>query len=357
MSGQPVTSLSNGSLDSPVLEARGVTKHYSARESLFRRTTVRAVEDVSVEVKEGSTLCVAGETGSGKTTLAKLLVGLLRPDRGEIRFRGRRVDQLDRSSQRQYRLGVQMVFQNPLLSFNPMLTIGATLRDALGHSPRVDATRPSSEVQSLLQSVGLDRRFAHRYPREVSGGELQRAGIARALATDPQVVILDEPASALDVSIRGQIFNLLADLQRDNRLAYVLVTHDLQTARLLANEVVVMYLGKVVEAGSEDSVLAQPRHPYTVALLSATLPAVAGEQAPERIILRGDLPSATAPPPGCRFHTRCWLYERLGRPEQCASLEPALAGTSGKQRAACHFADRVPFAHGLTTAPPGGGSA
>lgn len=339
MSDRPVHCHGGRSGDAPLLEACQVTKLYEVRQSLFQRVRVRAVEGVSLAIRPAVTTCVVGETGSGKTTLARLLVGLLRPDRGEIRFRGRRVDQLDRQAHSEYRLAVQMVFQNPLLSFNPMLTIGATLRDALRHSPRLSRRDLTSATYSLLESVGLDRRFAARYPREVSGGELQRAGIARALATDPEVVVLDEPASALDVSIRGQIFNLLTDLQQERRLSYVLVTHDLQAARLLADDVIVMYLGKVMESGPQEWVLADPQHPYTRALISATLPVEAGDQAMERIVLSGDPPSAAAPPPGCRFHPRCWLHQQLGRPSLCVSVEPPLSKVGGKQRVACHFAE------------------
>lgn len=340
--------------EATILEARGVTKHYQTRQSLFRRATVHALEEVSVQVKPGSTLCIVGETGSGKTTLARLLVGLVQPDRGEIMYLGRRIDQLDPGVYREYRLAVQMVFQNPLLSFNPMLTIGGTLRDALRNSPQLDGTNPDSAMYSLLESVGLDQRFARRYPRQVSGGELQRAGVARALATNPKVVVLDEPASALDVSIRGQIFNLLVDLQRERGLAYVLVTHDLQTARLLAEDVVVMYLGKVMEMGREESVLERSRHPYTTALVSATLPAVTKDEIGQRIILHGDIPSATEPPSGCRFHSRCWMYERLNRPIVCVSTEPPLAQVERNQWSACHFADRLPISDAMTASPDEG---
>lgn len=328
MSGQDVPV----SMTAPLLELRAVSRTYRSRDSAVRSSLVRALDAVSLLVVPGATTCIVGETGSGKTTLGRLLLGLTLPTSGSVLFRGQLIKELDRAGRADYRRSVQMVFQSPIASFNPMLTIGGSLRDALRFAPRPSQGRTRQTDEDLLELVGLPREFSRRYPDEVSGGELQRASIARALATDPSVIFLDEPASALDASIRGQIFNVLLDLQRDRGLAYVMVSHDLGSARALADRLVVMYLGRVVETVPTRTFFAGPSHPYALALLAASGTAVG------RVELRGDIPSATAPPPGCQFHTRCWLYQALGEPERCRTDDPELALIEPDHVAACHFA-------------------
>jgi oligopeptide/dipeptide ABC transporter ATP-binding protein len=333
----------NAAMEVPVLELRSVTKVYRARVSLMRHAAVPAVEGVSLVVEAGTTTCILGETGSGKTTLGRLLLGLIEPSSGEVLFSGRPLARLDREGRRAYRRAVQMVFQSPIASFNPMLTIGASIRDALRYGPPEAASDARLETVRLLDQVGLPASFAERFPDEVSGGELQRAGIARALATHPSVIFLDEPASALDVSIRGQIFNLLLDLQRDRGLGYVVVTHELASARALADRIVVMYLGRAVEVAPSSAFFTAPSHPYAAALVAAAAVEPGGAHRP---VVSGDPPSVTDPPSGCRFHPRCWLYLALGEPERCRLEEPRLDAAGPGAWSACHFRDHESLADG-----------
>lgn len=296
---------------------------------------VRVLDHVDLAVHAHQTVCLIGETGSGKTTLGRILVGLTRPDEGEVLYQGRPINSLRGSEWREYRRSVQMVFQSPTSSFNPMLTIGASIRDALRFAPQ-RAADPALKVTSLLEQVGLPPSFAYRYPDEVSGGELQRASIARALATEPAIIFLDEPASALDVSIRGQIFNLLRDLQDVRGLAYVMVSHDLATVRALGDDVLVLYLGRTVEYARERA-FARPRHPYSLALLAAS-PGEAEWHRLRPLLLQGEVPSAATPSPGCRFHPHCWLYQELGQPERCRNEDPRLEACGSGHVVACHFA-------------------
>jgi oligopeptide/dipeptide ABC transporter ATP-binding protein len=322
----------------PILELADVSKVYRARTSLMRYALVPAVQDVSLTILPRTTTCIMGETGSGKSTIGRLLLGLTEPTSGEVRFRGRSVATLDAEARREYRRAVQLVFQSPIGSFNPMLSIGRSLRDVLRFAPHV--RDPHEETARLLDLVGLPAHFADRFPDEVSGGELQRASIARALAVEPSVIFLDEPASALDVSIRGQIFNLLMDLQRDRGLAYVLVTHELGSAEALADRILVLYLGRVVEEAPKDAFFARPAHPYSIGLLAASK-VRADTSGTHRPLVVGDAPSVTDPPPGCPFHPRCWLYERLGRPARCREALPLLDEVRPGQSAACHFAQEA----------------
>ena len=332
-------------IEPPIIELAGVSKVYRSRSSLTKYAQVRAVDDVSLSILPGTTTGIVGETGSGKSTLGRLLLGLTPPSAGEVRFRGRSVAALDSEGRREYRRSVQMVFQSPLGSFNPMLSIGTSIRDALRYAPpSIDPVphRPDQhgETARLLDQVGLPATFAERYPDEVSGGELQRASIARALAVGPSVIFLDEPASALDVSVRGQIFNLLMDLQRDRGLAYVLVTHELPSAEALADRVVVMYLGRIVEDTPKSAFFRRAAHPYSVGLIAAS--EIRAERATrERPLVFGDPPSVTDPPPGCRFHPRCWLYEQLGRPDRCTESEPQLELIESGHASACFFREQA----------------
>lgn len=332
----------------PLLALREVTKDYHVRDALLRRTTIHVLKGVNLEVHADRTICLIGETGSGKTTLGRIMTGVAAPGAGDVLFHGRSLASLGVAERKEYRRSVQMVFQSPTASFNPMLTLGASIRDAA----RFADPRPadlSARVSELLDRVGLPTSYAGRYPNEVSGGELQRASIARALAPGPAVLFLDEPASALDVSIRGQIFNLLIDLQAELRLAYVMVTHDLAAVRALADDVLVLYLGKAVEY-ARDGRFRQPSHPYSLALVSAS-PGEAERSHLAPLALRGEAPSVTDPPPGCPFHPRCWLHEQLGFPESCRLQEPPLAEVSIGQAVACHFAElSVAAATGATVA-------
>jgi oligopeptide/dipeptide ABC transporter ATP-binding protein len=303
---------------------------------------VPAVQDVTLAIQPRTTTCIMGETGSGKSTIGRLLLGLTAPTSGEVRFRGRSVAALDADARREYRRAVQLVFQSPIGSFNPMLSIGRSLRDVLRFAPNV--SDPHAETARLLDLVGLPARFANRFPDEVSGGELQRASIARALAVEPSVIFLDEPASALDVSIRGQIFNLLMDLQRDRGLAYVLVTHELGSAEALADRIVVLYLGRIVEDAPKDVFFGRSTHPYSIGLLAASKVRT-DESDTHRPLVLGDAPSVTDPPRGCPFYPRCWLYERLDRPERCREVMPPLDPVGAGQSSACFFpreAVRIP---------------
>jgi oligopeptide/dipeptide ABC transporter ATP-binding protein len=308
----------------------------------MRYALVPAVQEVSLTILPRTTTCIMGETGSGKSTLGRLLLGLTEPTSGEVRFRGRSVARLDAEDRREYRRAVQLVFQSPIGSFNPMLSIGRSLRDVLRFAP--NGRDPHAETARLLDLVGLPARFADRFPDEVSGGELQRASIARALAVEPSVIFLDEPASALDVSIRGQIFNLLMDLQRDRGLAYVLVTHELGSAEALADRIVVLYLGRVVEDAPKDVFFEHPAHPYSVGLLAASRVRAGGSDT-HRPLVVGDAPSVTDPPSGCPFHPRCWLYERLERPERCRETRPPLDPTGPGQWSACFYAEEAVRSH------------
>jgi oligopeptide/dipeptide ABC transporter ATP-binding protein len=287
----------------PLLEAVDVRKTYRVQSGWTRFTSVNALEGVSVAARTGKTLAIAGESGCGKSTLGRLLLGLTSPDGGEVRFAGRQLDRQSDASWREFRRSVQMVFQNPLASFNPMLTVGGTLRDAL----RLREDLPSSaakvgEAVRLVSEIGLDPSLLRRHPSELSAGQLQKASIARALASRPRVVFLDEPTSALDASGRRQTIDLLLNLQRELELAYVLVSHDFHVIGALAHHVVVMYLGQIVEAGPVDMVLGRPLHPYSRALLAASRFGFTGQS---KLRIRGELTQLSAGYEGCRLFHRC----------------------------------------------------
>jgi peptide/nickel transport system ATP-binding protein len=263
-----------------------------------------AVDDVSFDVHAGRTLALVGESGSGKSTVGKLMLDLLAPDAGDVRFEGQSLRSLSRSRRRDFRRSVQIVFQNPFRSFSPMLTIGGSIRDAL-RLRRLPHDQQDDEVAQLLADVQLARELSGRYPNEVSGGQLQRVGIARAIATDPRVIFIDEPTSALDVSLRGQIVNLLLDLQNDRELAYVLVSHDLRLVATMAQEIVVMYLGHVMEHGPAELILERPTHPYTQALLAAAHAKSTGVRTDDATALRGEVVALPSTFRGCKLIHRC----------------------------------------------------
>jgi oligopeptide/dipeptide ABC transporter ATP-binding protein len=292
--------------NTPLLEARDLTKHFKVRQSWSRRTIVTAVDRLTLRVEVGHTVALVGESGCGKTTAGKLLLGLVKQDGGLVYFRGRTLSEWMAQAPSEYRRAVQMVFQNPLASFNPMMSIGATLVDAMRLRQDLDRKARQREVVRLLQRVGLEADFARRYPSEMSGGQLQRVGVARALAPNPQVIFLDEPTSALDMSVRGQIISLLLDLQAEDQLAYILVAHDLRVVRAMAHYILVMYLGQVVEEGPADEVLRCPLHPYTQGLLAATLVGLLDRvEERRRVRVSGEVLQLPAAYQGCKLSRRC----------------------------------------------------
>ena len=320
----------------PVVEALHLTKHFPVRGGFLARETavVRAVDEVSFSIEPGRTLGLVGESGCGKTTTAKLVLLLEQPTAGMIRFEGRDLQTLDRTMLHGYRRSVQAVFQDPFASLNPRMRVDQIIAEPLVTHERLGSGEVAKRVARLLELVGLPDRSADLFPHELSGGQRQRIAIARSLALSPKLVVLDEPVSALDVSIRAQILNLLRDLQAQLGLSYLFIAHDLAAVAHMSHTIAVMYLGRIVEIGDAATVAATPKHPYTQALFSAALPSHPGEKR-EEIILAGEVPSPLAPPAGCRFHPRCpHAMERCGREE------PTLLREAGRL-VACHLYEGV----------------
>jgi len=317
-----------------LVEVRDLVKHYAGERGWFGlgrpRPPVRAVDGVSLTIAAGKTLGLVGESGSGKTTVGRTMLRLQEPTRGTVVFDGKDVFALDAGPLRALRRKMQIVFQDPYSSLNPRMTVAETLREPL------EIHGLTGEVSALLDEVGLDAEFAKRYPHELSGGQRQRVGIARALSVAPQFIVCDEPVSALDVSVQAQVLNLLADLQARRRLTYLFIAHDLAVVRHIADDVAVMYLGKIVERAPATEIYAQPRHPYTRALLSA-VPEPTPHTTKQRIVLSGDIPSPANPPPGCPFHPRC---PHPLKSERCRSEPPPLREITPGHTAACHFAEQ-----------------
>ena len=329
--------------DGALLEVAGLRVYFPITGGILRRRTgwVRAVDGVTFGIRKGETLGLVGESGSGKTTIGRAIVRITPPLEGSIYLGGEDLLALRGEDLRRRRRKFQMVFQDPYSSLDPRQTVGDILAEPLRVHGLFSGSARHDRVAELLRLVGLDAAFVERYPHEFSGGQRQRIGIARALAVEPDVIVCDEPISALDVSIQAQVINLLERLQADLGLTYLFIAHDLAVVRHIADRVAVMYLGKIVEIAPSDVLYSEPLHPYTVALLSAVpVPDAIAERTRRRIILKGDIPSPADPPSGCRFHTRCWLRERLGNPEICVTTEPPLESsnvTAPDQAVACHF--------------------
>jgi oligopeptide/dipeptide ABC transporter ATP-binding protein len=319
-----------------LLEVQNLSKHFVTRRSLLGRplAVVKAVDRVDLTLDQGETLALVGESGCGKSTLGRLVLRLIEADGGHIRFEDQEISGIAERDLRAFRRNAQLVFQDPYASLNPRMTIEQIISEPLALHDIVPAAQRSQRVAQLLGMVGLDPRLGARYPHEFSGGQRQRISIARALAVEPKLIVCDEPVSALDVSIRAQVLNLLRDLQRRLGLAYILISHDLAVVKHIAHRVAVMNLGRIVEIASTRALFASPRHPYTRALLSA-IPLPRPRARRDRIVLRGEIPSAIEPPSGCRFHTQCpYAVER------CRAQEPVLIGTI--HATACHRVAELP---------------
>ncbi len=322
----------------PLLQVDGLVRHFVARSSAFGRaiSTVKAVDGVSLSVQEGSTLALVGETGCGKSTVGRLILRLIEPTAGQVRFQGRDILAFDEKELRAFRRQAQIVFQDPYASLNPRMTVEQILTEPLALHEIVSAARRRDRVNELLTLVGLDARFSRRYPHEFSGGQRQRIAIARALAVEPKLIVCDEPVSALDVSIRAQILNLLSDLQKRLALTYIFISHDLSVVKHIANRVAVMYLGRIVETAQADDLFANPRHPYTRALLAA-IPLPRPRARRQRQLLEGDVPSPIFPPAGCHLHPRCAFAI-----ERCQVERPPLIDDAGGHATACHCWSELP---------------
>jgi oligopeptide/dipeptide ABC transporter ATP-binding protein len=332
-----------------LLEAEGLTKHFPADRNLLGRPIafVKAVDGVSFTVNAGETLALVGESGCGKSTVSRLVLRLIEPDSGKLRFEGRDLLALDTNELRAFRRQAQIIFQDPYASLNPRMTVGQILGEPLGLHDLVPRGERRARVEELLRLVGLEPRSARRYAHEFSGGQRQRIAIARALAVEPKLVICDEPVSALDVSIRSQILNLLRELQDRLGLSYIFVSHDLAVVKHIADRVAVMNLGSIVETSDTQALFASPRHPYSRALLSA-IPVPKPRAKRSRMLLHGELPSALNPPSGCRFHTRCPFAV-----DRCRIDVPALQADASEHATACHRTAELPAADAIV--PSDGG--
>ena len=320
----------------PLLEVKNLKVHFPVKHGMFSgvRETVKAVDDVSFSLAPGETLGLVGESGCGKTTLGRAIVRLVEPNAGSILLEGEDITRMSGALLRARRRKFQMIFQDPYGSLNPRMTVEQIVGEALDIHKLTDSKASRRKrIAELLQSVGLDAIYAQRYPHEFSGGQRQRIGIARALAVEPKLIICDEPVSALDVSVQAQIINLLRDLQQQHGIAYLFIAHDLAVVEHISHRVLVMYLGKIVESAEAATLIGQPQHPYTQALISA-VPEVDPETKRKRIVLPGDVPSPIHPPSGCPFHPRCPIAQF----PKCRDEFPEFREVKKDHRASCHFA-------------------
>jgi oligopeptide transport system ATP-binding protein len=327
-----------------LIEVEGLKVYFPIRAGIFQSEigTVKAVDDISFEIRKGETLGLVGESGCGKSTTGRALIRLREPTAGTVKFDGVDIGKLNSGALRKMRRRMQIIFQDPYGSLDPRMTVGSTIAEPIDTHHLAKGADRQQRIADLLRIVGLDPKYVTRYPHEFSGGQRQRIGVARALAVEPEFIVCDEPISALDVSIQAQVLNLLTDLREQLGLTYLFIAHDLSVVKHISDRVAVMYLGKIVEIGPPEVMYARPGHPYTRALLSAVpVPDPVAERKRKRVVLQGDVPSPVNPPSGCRFHTRCWLYERLGKPEECRTVDPHIYPLAADHGAACHFAEKA----------------
>ena len=317
----------------PLLEVKNIKKWFPAKKSPFSREKVyiKAVDGVSFTLNEGETLGVVGESGCGKSTMGRTVLRLIEPTEGQVLFEGKDYTAIKDAELRKSRTDLQIIFQDPYASLDPRMTIGDIIAEPLDIQLKLPAKERMERVLKTMERVGLNTRYVNRYPHEFSGGQRQRIGIARAIVLEPKLMVCDEPVSALDVSIQAQVLNLLMDLQKEMRMAYIFISHDLSVIKHISDRVAVMYLGHVVEIAEKADLYNHPMHPYTVALLSA-IPVPDRKHKKEKIVLEGDLPSPANPPSGCIFHTRCYKAKDI-----CKTQVPELKDCGNGHCCACHF--------------------